>query len=81
MSTTQTRIILEKLADIRLARIILNRPDKRNALDGQLLPEAIKMDQLVGAWQQLMIDPLAHVEEYLASQSGGTKSGYRRPDV
>lgn len=45
------------------------------------LPEAMKMDQLVGAWQQFMVDPLAHVEEYLASQSGGTKSGYRRPDV
>ncbi|MSQ73466.1 MAG: hypothetical protein EXR27_19645 [Betaproteobacteria bacterium] len=44
------------------------------------LPDAIKMDQLVGAWQQLMVDPVAHVEEYLASQEGGPKSGYRRPD-
>ncbi len=45
------------------------------------LPEAMKMDQLVGAWQQLMVDPLAHVEDYLESQKGGTQGGYRRPDV
>jgi enoyl-CoA hydratase/carnithine racemase len=45
------------------------------------LPEAMKMDQLVGAWQQLSVDPLAHVEDYLGSQRGGTKTGYRRPDV
>jgi trans-feruloyl-CoA hydratase/vanillin synthase len=45
------------------------------------LPEAMKMDQLVGAWQQLSVDPLGHVDDYLASQQGGTKVGYRRPDV
>lgn len=45
------------------------------------LPEAMRMDQLVGAWQALMVDPLAHVEDYLTSQEGGTKEGYRRPDV
>jgi enoyl-CoA hydratase/carnithine racemase len=48
---------------------------------GLPLPEAMKMDQLVGAWQNSMLDPLAHVEEYLASQEGGTKGDYRRPDV
>lgn len=44
------------------------------------LPDAMKMDQLVGAWQRLMVDPLDQVEEYLASQKGGTKGGYRRND-
>ena len=48
---------------------------------GLALPEAMKMDQLVGAWQRLLVDPVAHVDEYLASQEGGTKGGYRRPDV
>ena len=45
------------------------------------LPDAMKLDQLVGARQDLMVDPLAHVDEYLTSQVGGTKTGYRRPDV
>ena len=45
------------------------------------LPDALKLDQLVGAWQQLMVDPMAHTEEYLKSQSGGPKVDYRRPDV
>jgi len=45
------------------------------------LPEAMKMDQLVGAWQRLLVNPVAHVEGYLASQEGGTKGGYRRPDA
>lgn len=43
--------------------------------------DALKLDQLVGAWQQLMVDPTAHTEQYLASQSGGPKTDYRRPDV
>jgi enoyl-CoA hydratase/carnithine racemase len=45
------------------------------------LPEAMRVDQLVGAWQHLMVDPLADVEDYLASQKGGPKGGYRRRDV
>jgi enoyl-CoA hydratase/carnithine racemase len=45
------------------------------------LPEAMRVDQLVGAWQQRMVDPLAHVEDYLVSQKGGPKAKYRRPDV
>ncbi|HWP60582.1 MAG TPA: enoyl-CoA hydratase/isomerase family protein [Candidatus Acidoferrales bacterium] len=45
------------------------------------LAEAMKMDQLVGAWQHRMVDPLAYVEDYLHSQKGGPKAGYRRPDV
>jgi len=45
------------------------------------LPDAMKLDQLVGAWQQQLIDPLAHVEDYLSSQAGGPKPTYRRPDV
>lgn len=45
------------------------------------LPDAMKMDQLVGAWQQQLIDPLAHVEDYLSSQVGGPKPGYKRPDA
>jgi enoyl-CoA hydratase/carnithine racemase len=45
------------------------------------LPQAMSLDQLVGARQQLMVDPLAHVDDYLASQVGGTKVGYRRSDV
>ena len=44
------------------------------------LPDAMKMDQLVGAWQQTLVDPLAHVDDYLASQAGGPKPGYKRPD-
>ena len=44
------------------------------------LPEAMRVDQLVGAWQHLMVDPVAHVEDYLMSQKGGPKGGYRRPD-
>ena len=45
------------------------------------LPEAMKMDRLVGAWQHRMVDPLAYVEDYLVSQKGGPKAGYRRPDI
>ncbi|MSQ71237.1 MAG: enoyl-CoA hydratase/isomerase family protein [Betaproteobacteria bacterium] len=45
------------------------------------LPDAMKLDQLVGAWQQQLIDPLAHVEDYLSSQAGGPKPGYKRPDA
>lgn len=45
------------------------------------ISDAIKMDQLVGAWQQAMVDPTAHVEEYLASQAGGPKANYKRPDT
>lgn len=44
------------------------------------LPEAM-MDQLVGAWQHRMVDPLAHVEDYLVSQKGGPKAGYRAKPV
>jgi enoyl-CoA hydratase/carnithine racemase len=42
--------------------------------------DAIRLDQLVGAWQQLSVDPVAHVDDYLDSQSGGPNPGYRRPD-
>ncbi len=45
------------------------------------LPQAMRLDELVGARQQLTVDPVAYVEDYLASQSGGTKAGYRRPDM
>lgn len=45
------------------------------------LSEAMKMDQLVGAWQQAMVDSVGHVDDYLRSQKGGTKSNYRRPDA
>lgn len=45
------------------------------------LPDAMKLDQLVGARQRLSVDPLAHVEGYLHSQKGGTKGNYRRPDT
>jgi len=33
------RIILEKLTDKKIARIILNRPDKHNAIDLQMIEE------------------------------------------
>jgi enoyl-CoA hydratase/carnithine racemase len=45
------------------------------------LTDAMKMDGLVYAWQQLLVDPLADVEGYLKSQAGGTKPDYKRPDV
>ena len=45
------------------------------------LPEAMRLDQLVGARQRLMVDPLGKVEEYLQSQKGGPKTGYRRSDL
>ena len=44
------------------------------------LPEAMRLDQLVGARQRLMVDPLGRVEEYLSSQKGGPNVTYRRPD-
>jgi len=45
------------------------------------LPEAMRLDQLVGARQRLMVDPLGRVEEYLSSQKGGPNTTYRRPDA
>jgi enoyl-CoA hydratase/carnithine racemase len=45
------------------------------------LPEAMRLDQLVGARQRLMVDPLGKVEEYLQSQKGGPKTSYRRSDL
>jgi hypothetical protein len=45
------------------------------------LPEAMRLDQLVGARQRLMVDPLGKVEEYLQSQKGGPKTTYRRSDL
>ena len=44
------------------------------------LADAMKMDQLVGAWQRLSIDPLSEVESYLSSQAGGPNRGYKRVD-
>ena len=41
------------------------------------LPEAMKMDRLVGAWQHRMVDPLAYVEDYLVSQ----KKAVPKPDT
>lgn len=45
------------------------------------LTQALQLDQLVGARQQLSVDPLSRVDEYLKSQSGGTNTGYRRSDA
>lgn len=45
------------------------------------LPEAMRLDQLVGARQRLMVDPLGRVEEYLSSQKGGPNVTYRRSDA
>lgn len=45
------------------------------------LQQAMQLDQLVGARQRLAIDPLAHVDEYLRSQSGGPNPDYRRSDA
>lgn len=39
------------------------------------LPEAMRLDQLVGAGQRLMVDPLGGVEEYLSSQKRRTQRG------
>ena len=44
------------------------------------LPQAMRLDQLVGARQRLMVDPLGQVGEYLSSQKGGPNAGYRRTD-
>ncbi|MBI4528195.1 MAG: enoyl-CoA hydratase/isomerase family protein [Deltaproteobacteria bacterium] len=44
------------------------------------LPDAMKLDQLIGARQRLMVDPLGKVEEYLSSQKGGPNTTYRRSD-
>ncbi len=44
------------------------------------LPQAIHLDWLLGSRQRLAVDPLAHVEDYLKSQSGGTNAEYKRPD-
>jgi enoyl-CoA hydratase/carnithine racemase len=43
--------------------------------------DAIRMDQLVGAWQQTMVDPTSDVDGYLESQAGGPNPDYRRPDT
>jgi enoyl-CoA hydratase/carnithine racemase len=42
--------------------------------------DAIRMDQLVGAWQHTMVDPTSDIDSYLDSQAGGPNPGYRRPD-
>jgi enoyl-CoA hydratase/carnithine racemase len=44
------------------------------------LADAMKMDQLVGAWQRLSVDPLSEVESYLSSQAGGPNRAYKRQD-
>jgi len=44
------------------------------------LADAMKMDQLVGAWQRLSLDPLSQVETYLSSQAGGPNRSYKRSD-
>lgn len=45
------------------------------------LPEAIKLDQLVGARQARTVDPTADVDAFLKSQKGGPNLDYKRPDV
>lgn len=45
------------------------------------LSQSIQLDQLVGARQNLAVDPTAYVEEYLRSQKGGPKLDYKREDV
>jgi trans-feruloyl-CoA hydratase/vanillin synthase len=45
------------------------------------LPQAMQIDQLVGARQRLAVDPLGHVEDYLQSQKSGANTRYRRPDA
>jgi enoyl-CoA hydratase/carnithine racemase len=48
------------------------------------LPEALKLDQLVGARQARGVDPTMDVDGYLNSQKGGPNfgtAGYKRPDV
>jgi len=45
------------------------------------LPDAIKLDSLVGARQRLLLDPTEHVEDYLRSQKGGANTDYQRPDA
>ncbi len=45
------------------------------------LTDAMRVDQLVGARQRLMVDPLGRVEEYLSSQKGGPDATYRRSDA
>jgi enoyl-CoA hydratase/carnithine racemase len=44
------------------------------------LADAMKMDQLVGAWQRLSVDPLSQVQNYLSSQAGGPNRAYKRSD-
>ena len=43
--------------------------------------DAMKMDELVWAWQRMSLDPAGDIENYLRSQSGGPKTDYKRPDV
>jgi enoyl-CoA hydratase/carnithine racemase len=45
------------------------------------LPDAIRLDALVGARQRLLVDPTEHVEDYLRSQKGGANTNYQRPDA
>ncbi len=45
------------------------------------LSQTMRIDQLVGARQQLMVDAFADVDAYLRSQSGGTNTAYRRSDT
>lgn len=46
------------------------------------LPQAIQLDQLVGARQRLAVDPLGDVEDYLHAQKSSRPSAdYRRPDA
>lgn len=43
--------------------------------------QAIQVDMLVGQRMRRAMDPLDNVEDYLKSQKGGPKVGYKRPDV
>lgn len=45
------------------------------------LPQALQLDQLVGARQQLAVDPTGDVDNYLQSQRGRPNLEYKRPDV
>jgi hypothetical protein len=86
--------VLERIEHAGVARIILNRPDKRNCLNAPLvtalfevqvgrdlsLSQAIQLDQLVGARLRQM-DPTADIEGYPDSQKGGPNLQYKRPDL
>jgi enoyl-CoA hydratase/carnithine racemase len=77
---THTASIAREIASRHLAPLEHHKITVQMGRDLSL-SQAIQLDQLVGQRLRRAMDPLSDVEDYLKSQKGGPKLGYKRPDV